>query len=440
MKKENSDILRPKVVVLGAGFGGLTVARKLADKAVDVTIIDRTNHHLFQPLLYQVATCGLSPANIAAPVRGVLSHAKNIHVVLSEVLSVDTNARKVVTTDLDFDYDFLVVATGARHSYFGKPEWEKFAPGLKTLSDALELRKRILTAFEVAEKARDPAEREEAMTFVVVGGGPTGVEMAGAIMELARFALNKDFRNINTASAKVILLEGSPRLLGAFSQESSVKALEQLKQLGVDVRLQSVVQDMTETSLTVNGTPIRTRTMVWAAGNEGSPIAKTLGVDCDRSGRVFVSPQLGIPGHPEVFVIGDLAHAKDAKGYPLPGVSPVALQMGAYVAKEILRRSRKTEEPAPESEPFQYFDKGSMATIGRNRAVVEIGFIKMDGFLAWLGWLFVHLFFLIDFRNRLVVLFEWAWAYFTYQRGARLISGKMGDHPNLHSIPDPKKT
>jgi NADH:quinone reductase (non-electrogenic) len=413
----NSIPAKPRVIIIGAGFGGLEAAKKLACKDVRLTVIDRTNYHLFQPLLYQVATAALSPADIAAPIRGILSKCKNVEVVLAEVESVDVEARKVKTNDQVFDYDYLILATGARHSYFGHDEWEKLAPGLKSLEDAVELRRRILLAFEFAEKTTDEAARKAAMTFVVIGGGPTGVEMAGAIAEISRYALAKDFRHIDPSKARVILIEGTPRLLAAYPPDLSESARKQLVELGVEVRTDARVTDITESGVKLNGEFIPCRVKIWAAGNNASFVGKTLIASVDRVGRVIVNDDLTIPGHPEVQVIGDLANFSHQTGEPLPGVSPVAMQQGRHAARNILRMIRG-EKP----QPFRYFDKGSMATIGRHKAVADLKFFHLRGLFAWLAWLFVHIIFLVGFRNRLLVLVQWAWAYLTFDKGARLIT------------------
>ena len=398
-------------------LAGLRQLRSLPVKMCDLTVIDRTNYHLFQPLLYQVATAALSPADIAAPIRGILSKCKNVEVVLAEVESVDVEARKVKTKDRVFDYDYLILATGARHSYFGHDEWEKLAPGLKSLEDAVELRRRILLAFEFAEKTTDEEARKAAMTFVVIGGGPTGVEMAGAIAEISRYTLAKDFRHIDPSKARVILIEGTSRLLAAYPPDLSESARKQLVELGVDVRTDSRVTDITESGVRVDGEFIPCRVKIWAAGNNASFVGKTLIAPVDRVGRVIVNDDLTIPGHPEVQVIGDLANFSHQTGEPLPGVSPVAMQQGRHAARNILRMIRG-ENP----KPFRYFDKGSMATIGRNKAVADLKFFHFSGFLAWLVWLFVHIIFLVGFRNRMLVLIQWAWAYLSFDKGARLIT------------------
>jgi NADH:quinone reductase (non-electrogenic) len=408
-----------EIVIIGGGFGGLSAAKELSGKPVRVTVIDRTNHHLFQPLLYQVATAGLSPGDIAQPIRHILKDAKNIEVVLGDVERIDLNSRQVQTAKgLTCHYDYLIVAAGARHSYFGRDEWEAFAPGLKNLEDALELRRRILTAFETAEMAATEEDRCKALTFVVVGGGPTGVEMAGAIVELARRSLSEDFRRIDPRRTRVLLVDAAPRVLPAFGDELSRSALKQLERMGVEVRTGTMVKSVTEGGVTVDEEFIPSRTIVWAAGNAAAPIGKQLGAETDRAGRVLVQKDLSISGHPEVFVIGDMACFKHQTGQPLPGVSPVAMQMGRCAARNILSGIEGQKPRA-----FHYFDKGSMATIGRNRAVADLHFIRLSGFIAWVSWLFIHLIFLIGLRNRIAVFYQWVWAYFTYGRGARLIYG-----------------
>ena len=408
---------KPRVIIVGSGFGGLEAAKKLACKDVHVTVIDRTNYHLFQPLLYQVATAALSPADIAAPVRAVLSKCRNVEVILAEVQSVDVDAKKVKTVDLDIDYDYLILATGARHSYFGHDEWEKLAPGLKSLEDAIELRRRILLAFEYAEKITDEAERRAALNFVIIGGGPTGVEMAGAIAEISRHTLAKDFRHIDPSQARVILIEGEPRLLAAYPEDLSASARKQLEDLGVEVRTGTRATKLSEAGVQVNGEFIPCRVKIWAAGNNASFVGKTLGAPVDRVGRVIVNDDLTIPGHPEVQVVGDLANFLHQTGQPLPGISPVAMQQGRHAARNVLAM---TQGRKPQR--FRYWDKGTMATIGRNKAVADLRFMHLSGLPAWLAWLFVHIVFLVGFRNRLVVLFQWAWAYLTFDKGARLIT------------------
>jgi NADH:ubiquinone reductase (H+-translocating) len=414
---ETALVSKPHVVIVGAGFGGLEAAKKLGCEDVSVTVIDRTNHYLFQPLLYQVATAALSPADIAAPVRAVLSKYKNIEVMLAEVRSVDIDGKKVRLTDGEVGYDFLILATGARHSYFGHPEWEKLAPGLKSLEDAVEIRRRILLAFEYAERINDEAARKAAMTFVIVGGGPTGVEMAGAIAEIARYTLARDFRHIDPSTARVILIEGEPRVLATFPEDLSASALKQLVDLGVEVRTSARATNLTDAGVEIGTEFIPCRVKIWAAGNNASFVGQSLGVPVDRVGRVLVNNDLTIPGHPEVQVIGDLANFPHQTGHPLPGVSPVAMQQGRHAARNVLGMidGRKPQR-------FWYWDKGSMATIGRNKAVADLNLVHFSGLPAWLAWLFVHIIFLVGFRSRLAVLFQWAWAYFSFNKGARLIT------------------
>ena len=408
---------KPRVVIIGAGFGGLEAAKKLCGEQVKVTVIDRTNYHLFQPLLYQVATAALSPADIAAPVRAVLSKCDNVEVMLAEVQSVDVQARNVKLTDGEVAYDFLIIATGARHSYFGHPEWEKLAPGLKSLEDAVEIRRRILMAFEYAEKISDEAARKAAMTFVVIGGGPTGVEMAGAIAEIARYTLAKDFRHIDPSQARVILIEGEPKVLASFPDDLRDSAMKQLVDLGVEVRAGIHATNLSEQGLQVGNEFIPCRVKIWAAGNNASFVGRSIGVPVDRVGRVMVNNDLTIPNHPEVQAIGDLANFSHQTGQPLPGVSPVAMQQGRHAARNILRMINGLEP-----QRFWYFDKGSMATIGRNKAVADLKLVHLSGLPAWLAWLFIHIIFLVGFRSRLAVLFQWGWAYFSFNKGARLIT------------------
>jgi NADH dehydrogenase len=416
----DSDV-RARVVIVGGGFGGLRAAKALAEAPVQVTLVDRRNHHLFQPLLYQVATAALSPADIAQPIRSVLRGQSNVEVILAEVDTIDVAAKEVV---LDEDagrlpYDYLILAAGANHAYFGHDEWAPDAPGLKTLEDALDIRRRILTSFEEAEREPDPARREALMTFVVVGGGPTGVEMAGAIAEIARYSLARDFRHIDTRDAKVILIEASTKLLAAFPDRLSRRSLQDLERLEVEVRFGKPVTAITPDAVTVGEEKIPANTIVWAAGVQASPLARSLGVELDRAGRVRVNPDLSIPGHPEIFVIGDMASLDDARGRPLPGVAQVAMQQGAWAAANILR----VIEGRP-ARPFRYRDLGNMATIGRNSAVADIRGLRLTGFVAWLAWAVVHILNLIGFRNRVLVGLQWLWSYLTLQRGARLITGE----------------
>ncbi|MDD5199889.1 MAG: NAD(P)/FAD-dependent oxidoreductase [Terrimicrobiaceae bacterium] len=405
------------VVIVGGGFGGLSAAIALRGAPVRILLLDRTNHHLFQPLLYQVATSQLSPADIAKPIRSILSAQENTTVSMSVVREIHPTTREVVTTGRRIKYDYLIVAGGARHSYFGKDEWEQFAPGLKSLHDAVDIRRRVLTAFEQAEKYEDAARRRSAMTFVIVGAGPTGVEMAGAISELAHTSLKSDFRRIDPTQTRVLLVEAGPRVLPTFTEDLSTSALRQLGKLDVEVLLNTRVTGMGERMVELNGEPLAAHTVIWAAGNVASPLAKQLGAETDRAGRVLVNQDLTIPGHPEVQAIGDMASVKNKKGNPVPGVAPAAMQMGRHAGRNILRQLR-SEAPAP----FWYKDKGSLATIGRHAGIADLRGVRFSGSPAWLAWALIHLFFLISFRNRVFVFFQWAWAYLTYGRGARLIT------------------
>lgn len=411
--------LRPRVLVIGGGFGGMAAVQQLKGEEVQITLVDRSNHHLFQPLLYQVATAGLSPANIARPLREIFRNQENVEVILSEVKSIEVDRRRIVTADLVLEYDYLIVATGARHSYFGHDEWEKFAPGLKSLSDALDIRRRMLIAFEVAEKALDPAEREAALTFVIVGAGPTGVEMAGAISEIARKTMTRDFRRFDPARARVIMVEGGSRVLPAFPDDLSESAKKQLEQIGVEVRLDASVTGVSEGGVELKGgESIAARTVVWAAGNAASPLGKALGAPTDKAGRVVVNDDLTLPGYPEVQVIGDLAHVAIGGGKTVPGVSPAAMQEGRHAANNIREMTAGGKPLA-----FRYWDKGNLATIGRNRAVADLHVIRFGGFFAWAAWAFIHVLFLVGFRNRLAVMSEWMYNYVTFYRGSRLITG-----------------
>lgn len=409
---------RPRVVIVGAGFGGLSVAKDLGGTDLDVTLIDRQNYHLFQPLLYQVATAGLSPADIAAPIRSVVGGYDNITVLLGEVDGVDTETRVVHTGRREVPYDYLVLATGARHAYFGHDEWEPFAPGLKRVEDATEMRRRILLAFEHAEGEPDPLERRRLMNLVVVGGGPTGVELAGAIVELAKRALAKDFRTIDPRTARIILVEAGPRILSTFPDSLSDSARKQLERLGVEVRVGAPVERVDADGVIAAGQRIESRTVLWAAGVAASPAAKWLNAKHDRAGRIIVRPDLSVPAHPEIFAIGDTALAVDDEGEPLPGVAPVAKQEGQYIARLLLDRAKGL----PEARPFRYRNYGNLATIGRKAAVADFGWLRLRGFIAWLVWTVAHIYYLIGFRNRIMVALDWLWAYFTYQRGSRLIT------------------
>jgi len=403
-----------RVVIIGGGFGGLYAARTLAGQPVEVTLIDRTNHHLFQPLLYQVATAMLSPADIAQPIRAIVKEAQNVRVVMGTVETIDTAAKVVRTHSKEYPYDYLIVATGARHSYFGNDQWEAYAPGLKTLSDALELRRRILNAFEIAETTSDPELQKAALTFVVIGAGPTGVEMAGAISELAKRTLAQDFRKIQGQRARVVLLDAAPKVLPMFDDRLAASAVQQLQQLGIEVRVGTKVLGVTPEGVQLENELIPARTAIWAAGNTASPLAKQLG-EVDRQGRAVVQKDLSMAGHPEIFVIGDVANYSHQGGKPLPGIAPFAMQSGTHAARNVLEliQGRPTK-------PFHYVDKGSMATIGRNKAVADLKVVKLSGFLAWLSWLLIHLLFIVELRNKIVIFFQWAWGYITYTHGARL--------------------
>ena len=410
---------RPKVVAVGGGFAGLYLAKTLAKEAVDLTVVDRNNHHLFQPLLYQVATAALSPGDIASPIRSVLRHSRNTEVILGEVIAADLAAKRVSLADgTSLEWDYLVVATGARHSYFGHPEWEALAPGLKELDDAIEIRRRTLLAFERAEREPDPVARRRLLTFVVVGGGPTGVEMAGALAEIRQYALKRDFRRIDPRDATVMLLEGGHRLLASYPESLSRRAKDALRKLGVDVRTESLVTAIEPGVVVAADWRIPSSTVVWAAGNQASPLVRSLGCPMDKQGRAVVEADCSIPGHPNVLVLGDAAAFSHQAGYPfLPWTCPVAIQMGRHAANVI-----KADLRGAARRPFHYRDKGQLAVIGRGRAVADLHLIKAWGLIAWLLWIFVHIFYLIGFRNRVLVMIDWAWSYFTFQRGARLIT------------------
>ncbi len=425
----------PRVVIVGGGFAGLYSAQGLADAPVRITLIDRENHHLFQPMLYQVATAALSPSNIASPIRSVLSRQSNAEVLMGEVARVHLEARSITMADgSSIGYDYLILAPGARHSYFGRDEWELLAPGLKSLEDAEEIRRRVLLSFERAERETDPVKRHAHLTFVVVGGGPTGVEVAGALAEIRRHALRRDFRRIDPRDATVMLLEGGPRLLPSYPPELSERAKTELRRLGVEVREQTMVTEIRPGLIQASGWTIPTQTVVWAAGNVGSPLLQTLGTPLDRSGRAIVEPDCSVPGHPEVFVLGDAAAFNDKHLGMLPGICPVAIQMGQYTSRTI--RGDLAGRPR---RPFSYWDKGQLAVIGRGHAVADIWKLHFGGFLAWLLWVFVHIFFLIGFRNRVLVMLQWAWSYFNWERGARLItwpwSGQPGEPAGRRSGP-----
>ncbi|WP_437602863.1 NAD(P)/FAD-dependent oxidoreductase [Sorangium sp. So ce590] len=424
------------VVILGAGFGGLYAAKALRREPVRVTVIDRRNHHTFQPLLYQVATAGLNPSDIAAPIRRVLRKQKNTSVLLAEATAIDPAQKRVILEDGELGYDKLIVAAGASHSYFGHDEWAPFAPGLKTIEDALQIRRRVLLAFEAAEREPDPARRRAWMTFVVVGGGPTGVELAGALSELARHTLLHDFRRINPREARILLVEGAGQVLPSYVPELGEKAREQLAALNVEVHTRCLVTEIDDEGVSIGDKRIEAKTVLWGAGVAASPLARSLGVPLDRAGRVLVAPDLTVPGHEDVYVVGDLASLKQEDGTPVPGVAPAAIQAGRHAARNIARTVRGLPRL-----PFRYRDKGAMATIGRAAAVADFGKVKLSGFPAWLAWLFVHIVFLIGFRSRFLVLFSWALSYLTYQRASRLITGETPQLVEDHHAPalEPRK-
>ena len=426
---ETRTAVPPHVVIVGGGFGGIEAAKALAGSKVRVTLVDRRNHHVFQPLLYQVATAALNPANIASPIRRILRGRANVEVLLGEVEAVDLAHKTVQLADGELAYDYLILATGATHGYFGHDEWESNAPGLKSIEDALEIRRRVLMAFEAAEREPDTRRRREWTTFVVVGAGPTGAELAGALSEIARHDLLGEFRHFNPARSRVILLEAGPRVLPSYPEDLSVKAQKQLEGLGVEVRVGTKVVGIDEEGVTTESGHIAARTVLWGAGVKGSAVAKTLGAPLDPNGRVRVQPDLTVPGSPEVFVIGDLA-ALEQDGKPVPGVAPAAMQGGKYAAKAILatlaRKPRK---------PFRYDDKGSLATIGRHAAVAEIGKLHLSGFVAWVAWSLIHVYFLISFRSRVLVMLEWGWLYLFHDRGSRLITGPVDDLLERHEAP-----
>lgn len=408
----------PRVVIIGGGFAGLSAARALRRSTANVTVIDRTNHFIFQPLLYQVATAALAPSDITAPIRWILRRQRNTRVLMGDVRKIDPQSRNVFVDDemKAIPYDYLIVAPGSRHAYFGHDEWEPYAPGLKAIEDASEIRRRFLLAFEIAEKCEDPVERDEYLTFVVVGGGPTGVELSGALPFIAKKALAPDFRTIDTRRTRVILIEAGPRILPTFPEDLARRATKDLMELGVEVRVGSTVTKVERDGVCIGDEKIRARTAFWAAGNKASPLGAFLGAPLDRAGRVQVNPDLSVPGHPEIFAVGDLAVIVQ-EGRMVPGVAPAANQEGAAAAKNILRDLR--HQPRKN---FRYFNKGDLATIGRSRAIADFGKVRFAGRLAWLLWLFVHIMTLVGFRNRLSVLLQWAYAYFTYQRGVRLIT------------------
>src|SRR5664279_1071864 len=413
------DNKRPRVVIIGGGFGGLKAAEALARLPVQVTLVDRKNHHTFQPLLYQVATAGLSPAEIAAPIREILARRENVEVLLGEVLGFDLDRRIVKLNGFELGYEYLVVAAGASHAYFGHDEWEPLAPGLKTIEDALEIRRRVLLAFELAERHAATTGQPPPLTFVVVGGGPTGVELAGTLAEIARKSLPEDFRHIDPKNTRIVLLEAGSSVLTAYPEDLRQSAKRQLERLGVEVRLNSAVTGVRPAEIHIGNEVMSASVVLWAAGVAASPLGRALGGPVDRAGRVLVQADLSLPGHSEVFVIGDLASLKHADGKQLPGVAPVAMQQGRWVARQVA-----ADLAGKARAPFHYDDKGSLATIGRAAAVAQFGKVHISGFLAWPSWLFIHIFFLIGFRNRIIVMIQWAWSYFTYDRSARLITGE----------------
>lgn len=412
----------PHVVIVGGGFGGLSAAKALArGNKVKVTLIDKRNYHLFQPLLYQVAMAGLSPAEIAYPLRALLASHDNVEVLLGEVKEINKTERWVQTETNKINYDYLILACGSTYTYFGSPEWEKFAPGLKTIAQATEIRRRVFLAFEKAERESDPVIQQMYMTFVVVGGGPTGVELAGSLGEITRYSIQRDFNHISTNKTKIVLIEAGPTILPTMTPELQREAKRELEELGVEVRVNAKVSEINEQGIIAGGIFISSGTVLWAAGVAASPLNKTLGTELDRQGRVVVTRDLSIPNHPEVYVIGDQAHyewGEDKK--PLPGLAPVAMQQGRFVAK-VIKKKMSGEKPP---EYFKYIDKGQMATVGRSRAVAMYKGLEFSGFTAWMAWLLVHIYYLIGFKNRIFVLFQWAWTYLTFRRGARLIIEK----------------
>jgi NADH dehydrogenase len=424
------DASLPHIVVVGAGFGGLVFCQKFPAKLARLTLIDRQNHHLFQPLLYQVASAGLSAVDIAQPIRAIFGARPNFDVIMAAVTGFDLAARRVFHERGELTYDYLVVAAGGATSYFGHPEWEQFAPGLKTLDDALKIRRRILLAFERAETEPDPVKRDAAMTIVVVGGGPTGVELAGTFAELTRRVLTRDFDHIDPSKSRVILIEGSPRVLATYPPDLSASAQRQLEKLGVEVRTNTRVESISEGQVVAGSETLRSDNIFWGAGVAAVPLAKQLGAETDRAGRVKVLPDLSVPGHPEVFAVGDIISLVDANGVTVPGVAPGAMQTGAHVAKLLVRELRGEKFAPAGREAFAYHDKGTMATIGRSAAVAEIGRFHFSGFPAWIAWLAVHLMFLVSFRSKLSVLIQWTYSYFTYKRGARVITGVAGGPPS----------
>jgi NADH dehydrogenase len=417
---------RPRIVIVGGGFGGLDAAKALAHLPVQITLVDRKNHHTFQPLLYQVATAGLSPAEIAAPIREIFATRENVEVLLGDVLGFDLERRVVKLHGFELDYDYLVVAAGATHAYFGHDQWEPFAPGLKTVEDALEMRRRILLAYELAERELALTGRHRPLSFVVVGAGPTGVELAGTLAEIARNSLSKNFRHIEPAKTRILLVEAGPSVLSAYPEDLRNSAVKQLQRLGVEVRTNSAVTEVRPGEVRIGEEVVPAAVVLWAAGVSASLLGRALDAPLDRAGRVLVEPDLSIPGHREVFVIGDLASMKDAAGKPLPGVAPVAMQQGRWVARQVA-----ADLHGKPRKDFHYFDKGSLATIGRAAAIAQFGKVHISGYFAWLSWLFVHILFLIGFRNRVLVTVQWAWSYLSYARSARLIT----DESRVISVP-----
>jgi len=422
----------PRVVIVGAGFGGLYAARKLANQPVKVTIVDRRNHHTFQPLLYQVATAGLSPGEIAYPIRAIFRDAKNTEVLLDEVTGFDLDRRQVKMDEDRLDYDYLIIGGGATHAYFGHDEWEPIAPGLKTVEDATEIRRRILLAFELAERRASLEHRQTGLNFVIVGAGPTGVELAGAVAEIAHRVVAGNFRAIDPSRARIVLVEAGPRVLPAYAEDLSHSAERQLRRLGVEVMVNAKVTAVEPHAVHLDDTVLPAEVILWAAGVAASPLGRMLGCPLDRAGRVIVGPDLTIPDHPEVFVIGDMAASRQEDGTLVPGVAPAAIQMGEYAARTILE-----DVSAKPHRPFHYWDKGSLATIGRNAGIAQFGRLHLSGFVAWMAWLTVHIYFLIGFRNRLQVLWEWAWAYLRFQRGARLITGQSDSITPVAALENP---
>ncbi|MGE0527450.1 MAG: NAD(P)/FAD-dependent oxidoreductase [Bdellovibrionales bacterium] len=423
------DRKRKRVIVVGAGFGGLNAAKELArQKDLDILVLDRRNHHLFQPLLYQVAMAGLSPADISFPIRSVFRRHDHVQVLLAEVRAILIAKNRVVSDIGEFEYDYLILACGAEHSYFGHQEWEEFAPGLKTVEQATEIRRRVLVAFEKAEAQNDAEKLRQWLTFIIIGGGPTGVELAGALGEITRYTLAEDFRHIDPVSTRVILIEAGPRILAAFHEDLARRAMRDLEKLGVQVWTNCRVSQVTNEGVQIGGEWVQARTVIWAAGVKPSPLNAQLGAPLDRAGRVTVTRGLFLPDHPNVFVIGDEAYAPGEDGRPLPGLAPVAMQQGRFVARQIGR-----DLSGKPREDFRYRDKGQMATIGRRSAVVEFGRLRFGGLIAWYLWLFVHVYYLIGFRNRILVLWQWFYSYVTYRRGARLIT-----HPDWRSKPPPQ--